>query len=55
MEGRSIHQILGSPDDLKFKSSMSLFATIAPDERVFKEALQKYFEGEFDRLTLELL
>jgi uncharacterized protein (DUF1810 family) len=53
--GRSIHQILGSPDDLKFKSSMSLFASIAPEEQVFKEALQKYFDGELDRLTLERL
>jgi uncharacterized protein (DUF1810 family) len=55
VEGRSIHQILGYPDDLKFRSSMSLFASIAPEERVFQEALQKYFEGEVDRLTLELL
>lgn len=55
VEGRSINQILGYPDDLKFKSSMSLFASIAPEEQVFKEALQKYFGGEFDRLTLERL
>ena len=55
VEGRSIHQILGYPDDLKFKSSMSLFASIAPEEHVFKEAFQKYFGGEFDRLTLERL
>jgi uncharacterized protein (DUF1810 family) len=55
VEGRSIHQILGYPDDLKFKSSMSLFTSIAPDEQVFREALQKYFGGELDRLTLELL
>ena len=55
VEGRSIHQILGYPDDLKFKSSMSLFACIAPEENVFKEALQKYFGGELDRVTLELL
>ena len=55
VEGRSIHQILGYPDDLKFKSSMSLFASVAPDEHVFREALQKYFGGELDRLTLELL
>jgi uncharacterized protein (DUF1810 family) len=55
VEGRSINQILGSPDDLKFKSSMSLFASIAPDERVFQEALQKYFDGEFDHWTLERL
>ena len=55
VEGRSIDQILGYPDDLKFKSSMSLFASVAPDEQVFKEALQKYFGGELDRLTLERL
>jgi len=46
VEGRSINQILGYPDDLKFRSSMSLFASIAPDEHVFQEALQKYFGGE---------
>jgi len=34
---------------------MSLFASIAPDERVFQEALQKYFDGEFDHWTLERL
>ena len=55
VEGRSIDQILGYPDDLKFKSSMSLFASIAPEEHVFREALQKYFGGELDPLTLERL
>jgi uncharacterized protein (DUF1810 family) len=55
VEGRSIDQILGYPDDLKFKSSMTLFASVAPDEHVFKEALQKYFGGELDHLTLERL
>jgi uncharacterized protein (DUF1810 family) len=55
VEGRSIRQILGHPDDLKFRSSMSLFASIAPEEQVFQEALQKYFGGEQDRLTVELL
>ena len=55
VEGRSIDQILGSPDDMKFKSSMTLFATVATDEHVFQEALQQYFCGEFDHLTLELL
>ena len=55
VERRSIGQILGYPDDLKFKSSMSLFASVAPGELVFQEALQKYFGGEFDRLTLERL
>jgi uncharacterized protein (DUF1810 family) len=55
VEERSINQILGCPDDLKFKSSMSLFASVAPEEHVFQEALQKYFGGEFDHLTLERL
>jgi uncharacterized protein (DUF1810 family) len=53
IEGRSINQILGSPDDLKFQSSMSLFASVTPDNHIFKAALQKYFGGELDRLTLE--
>jgi len=54
VEGRSINQIFGSPDDLKFRSSMTLFATAAPDHQVFQNALQKYFGGEPDRLTLRL-
>lgn len=55
VEGRSIHQIFGSPDDLKFRSSMTLFAQVASDNRVFLDALEKYFGGESDRLTLERL
>lgn len=55
VEGRSIDRILGYPDDLKFRSSMTLFAKAAPDEQVFREALEKYFGGEADRLTLERL
>ena len=55
VDGRSIHEILGSPDDMKFKSSMTLFATVAPEEHVFQDALEKYFGGELDRLTLERL
>jgi uncharacterized protein (DUF1810 family) len=55
VEGRSIDQILGYPDDLKFRSSMTLFAKAGADDRVFREALEKYFGGEEDRLTLELL
>jgi uncharacterized protein (DUF1810 family) len=53
--GRSIDQIFGSPDNLKFRSSMTLFAQATPDNDLFKDALQKYFEGEFDPLTLERL
>jgi uncharacterized protein (DUF1810 family) len=55
VEERSIDQILGYPDDLKFRSSMTLFAHAAPDIRVFRDALQKYFDGVEDPLTLERL
>lgn len=53
VEGRSIQQIFGSPDDLKFRSAMTLFAQATSDNQVFLDALEKYFGGEFDRLTLE--
>ena len=55
LEGRSIERIFGHPDDLKFRSSMTLFGSVAADKQVFKDALQKYFSGEMDRLTLEKL
>lgn len=51
----SIREILGWPDDLKFRSSMTLFAQAAEDQSVFRAALEKYFDGEPDRLTLEKL
>jgi uncharacterized protein (DUF1810 family) len=51
-EGRSIHDILGSPDDMKFHSSMTLFTEAAPDDRDFRAALDKYFGGEPDAATL---
>jgi uncharacterized protein (DUF1810 family) len=55
VDGRPITEIFGSPDDLKFRSCMTLFAHATSDNRVFKDALQKYFGGDFDRLTLERL
>jgi uncharacterized protein (DUF1810 family) len=55
IEGRSIDQIFGGPDDLKFHSSMTLFANATSDNQVFRDALHKYFGGEPDRLTLERL
>jgi uncharacterized protein (DUF1810 family) len=55
VEGRSAHEIFGSPDDLKFRSSMTLFQAAAPDEPVFGEALDRYFEGRADERTLALL
>ncbi len=54
IDGRSIEQIFGYPDDLKFRSSMTLFRIAAQDNRIFNYALEKYFEGEPDPLTLEL-
>lgn len=55
IEGSSLEQIFGYPDDLKFRSSMTLFARAAPNEAVFRDALKKYFDGEEDPLTLERL
>jgi len=55
VEERAIGQIFGYPDGLKFRSSMTLFASVSSDEQVFKDALQKYFGGEPDPLTLERL
>ena len=53
VEGRSITEILGYPDDLKFRSSMTLFGQVASDNQVFNQALEKYFGGERDPLTLK--
>jgi len=55
IEGRSIDQIFGYPDDLKLHSSITLFAKAAPEDPVFQEVLQKYFHGEPDHQTLKLL
>lgn len=55
VEGRSIEQILGYPDDVKFRSCMTLFAEASPDNEVFVSALQKYFGGLPDPLTLQRL
>ena len=55
VEGRSIQQIFGVPDDLKFRSSMTLFANTASENKFFKDALQKYFTGIPDQLTLDRL
>jgi len=53
--GKSARQILGNPDDLKFFSSMTLFAHAAPDEPLFRNALAKYFDGKEDAMTVQLL
>jgi uncharacterized protein (DUF1810 family) len=53
--GSPIRQILGAPDDLKFRSSMTLFAEISAKNQLFVDAIDKYFGGEFDALTLARL
>ena len=53
--GRTASEIFGSPDDIKFRSSMTLFERAAPDCDLFSDALDRFFEGRRDRLTLELL
>jgi uncharacterized protein (DUF1810 family) len=55
VEGRTLGEIFGSPDDLKFRSSMTLFAAVAADNGVFRDALRKYCAGAPDPLTLEKL
>lgn len=55
VRGRTAHEIFGSPDDMKFRSSMTLFARASPEEPAFGEALERYFEGLRDRRTLELI
>ena len=55
VEGKSALQILGAPDDSKFRSSMTLFEWVAPDEPAFGRALVKYFGGVRDGATLGLL
>jgi uncharacterized protein (DUF1810 family) len=51
---RDISAILGYPDDLKFRSSMTLFAAAAPEESIFEDAPKKFFHGEHDPLTIRL-
>ena len=55
VEGRTINEIFGSPDDLKFRSCMTLFANVATDSQVFEDALLKYFNGDPDPSTVERL
>ncbi len=55
IRGQSARDVLGAPDDLKFRSSMTLFAEAAPDEVMFYNLLDKYFDGEPDERTLEIL
>jgi uncharacterized protein (DUF1810 family) len=52
IEGRSAHEIFGSPDDMKLRSCATLFATVSPARSVFDRLLDKYFNGDRDDRTL---
>jgi len=55
VQGRTIEEILGGIDALKFRSSMTLFAKVAKENQEFLEALEKYYGGAMDELTLAKL
>ena len=53
--GRTLKQILGPTDNMKFRSCMTLFAHTTASNEVFEVALQRYFAGQYDQLTLDRL
>lgn len=55
LEASSAHAVFGTPDDLKLRSSMTLFREVAREDGVFEAVLKKYFGDENDPRTLELL
>ncbi len=55
IDGCSITEVFGAPDDMKFRSCMTLFGLAAPHQGIFADALQTYFDGTPDARTLELL
>lgn len=55
VRGRTAHQIFGSPDDMKLRSSMTLFRKAASDPEPFTTAIDRYFDGEADQRTLDIV
>ena len=55
IDGRTVDEIFGYPDNLKFRSSMTLFAQLPTDTQIFRDALEKYFGGKPDPRTLKKL
>ena len=55
VQGKEIGNILGAPDDMKFRSCMTLFAQAAPSDPLFRAALAQYFAGREDDKTIVLL
>lgn len=55
LEISSASAVFGTPDDLKLRSCMTLFNSVSDDEQVFQDVLQKFFDGQADALTKDLL
>jgi uncharacterized protein (DUF1810 family) len=55
VEGRTASEIFGYPDDLKLRSSMTLFARVSGPDSVFARVIDRYYEGEHDHKTLKLI
>jgi uncharacterized protein (DUF1810 family) len=55
VDGRSAEQIMGYPDDIKLKSSLTLFGEVSPPGSIFECLLEKYYEGSRDSKTLDFL
>jgi uncharacterized protein (DUF1810 family) len=55
LETNDAHEVFGSPDDIKLKSSMTLFALVPGADKVFQSVLNKFFDGKQDEKTLQLL
>lgn len=55
IKGKTAFQIFGSPDDMKLKSSMTLFAALNETNPIFQKVLDKYFDGAKDELTMQIL
>jgi len=55
LESNDAGEVMGYPDDLKLRSSMTLFHEVAPETEVFQKVLDKFFEGKPDQRTIELL
>jgi uncharacterized protein (DUF1810 family) len=55
VEGRSAREIFGSPDDMKLRSCATLFACVSPESSVFEQLLKKFYGGQSDERTLQLV
>lgn len=55
VEGKSASEVMGYPDDLKLRSSLTLFSSISERDSIFQRVLDKYFQGRADQRTLDIL